>query len=1043
MTDTEQEEEPVSQPEQEPAAAEEEQDKIKPVIYIGLVLLALFSLGCYDVFFRADPNRCSMTYMFELPQYIDISLPAEVNASFPKYRMVVYGEGEGKHITRLRKQKLTGVPVLFIPGNAGSYKQVRSLASVALRKAIDDTDYHQHFDFFSVDFGEELSGLYGGTLEQQTQFVCHCIRRILALYTKQQAPPTSVVLVGHSMGGLLAKAVFTQPELLPGPAAVRVIISLAAPHSPALLLDSHIESFYQGLSQVKLPEEVSVVSVGGGARDWQVRSGLAADPSAADLAVVTEAVPGVWASTDHQCIVWCKQLVLAITRALFDLVEPASGQVSEDLVYRSAVLRHHLKEPRVTSKQYREREVGAAVVVDRDGYWADILKRQFTVEKGEVTCEQYSSWRVEEAGSSSPHTKMTVEAVGLAGEDWLLGCRKAGTNRNTQVCLEAVSLADKAELLPGRGKRRTATLDLPWLAQQGYSHVLVHTARGSKHSLVHFDNWEPRERELSYTVPKWINFWRPLTVLEKTASGAVYYNVSLGGLEQVWQAYTVTARPTQCAAPTNAHYGLARLVTPWSGEVVYTLLGRQGDNTTTNSLLARMMTARPPNNTELQFVELWLDPACRYSITVQPSLPAIMGQMVRFFSPMLLSCSAAVAILVLAFQLRRIDTDLFCRSTLFTLATVVSPINVVLPSRLLAYLLGYVSVQTDIRSLQEAGLDFGVLPIMMFFTSLACVLLLSCGLWVAVLLGGSIAHRAVLAWATRLAPHEVLAEVAVSSLARLPALLASVLLAVALSTCGALALCLGCLAFLLKLFQLYQDYLQSMVKRAVGLRDQDDPSLLLAVHFQTSLAVLWLLGTLLHLPTLLTWLQYPALGIPADPSLPHAICMSACLAVLWQNDGRPRVQRKFHAYLAIILHGAAIFIATFATVSLYRVSWAVSASFLAVALHQLVSPDRDPLTKEEEEVEEESELGEVAEVAVDAADSDSGEQRSGDDKLQVSEDLHNSESEYEYEYKLKLVKRKVKQTGQETDSCVTDTGLGTDDEQETSEAADNVLEELH
>ena len=58
------------------------------------------------------------------------------------------------------------------------------------------------------------------------------------------------------------------------------------------------------------------------------------------------------------------------------------------------------------------------------------------MEKGEVTCEQYSSWRLEEVGSSSPHTKMTVEAVGLAGEDWLLGCRQAGTNRNTQVCSE-------------------------------------------------------------------------------------------------------------------------------------------------------------------------------------------------------------------------------------------------------------------------------------------------------------------------------------------------------------------------------------------------------------------------------------------------------------------------------------------------------------------------------------------------------------------------------------------------------------------------------
>ena len=49
------------------------------------------------------------------------------------------------------------------------------------------------------------------------------------------------------------------------------------------------------------------------------------------------------------------------------MVEPATRQVSEDRDYRSPVLRHHLKELRVTSKQYREREVGADVVVDRDG----------------------------------------------------------------------------------------------------------------------------------------------------------------------------------------------------------------------------------------------------------------------------------------------------------------------------------------------------------------------------------------------------------------------------------------------------------------------------------------------------------------------------------------------------------------------------------------------------------------------------------------------------------------------------------------------------
>ena len=47
-----------------------------------------------------------------------------------------------------------------------TFSQVRSLASVALRKAIEESEYEVHFDFFSVDFNEEFSALYGGSLSR-------------------------------------------------------------------------------------------------------------------------------------------------------------------------------------------------------------------------------------------------------------------------------------------------------------------------------------------------------------------------------------------------------------------------------------------------------------------------------------------------------------------------------------------------------------------------------------------------------------------------------------------------------------------------------------------------------------------------------------------------------------------------------------------------------------------------------------------------------------------------------------------------------------
>ena len=170
------------------------------------------------------------------------------------------------------------------------------------------------------------------------------------------------------------------------------------------------------------------------------------------------------------------------------------------------------------------------------------------------------------------------------------------------------------------------------------------------------------------------------------------------------------------------------------------------------------------------------------------------------------------------------------------------------------------------------------------------------------------------------------------------------------ATCGSLALCLGCFCYFLKLFKMYQEYLECLVKRAVGLRDEDDPSLLLGVHFQFTLALLWLMSTLLNIPTLLSWTRNlrHGLPLPADPSLIHAVILCGSLSILWQNEGKPKVEKKYFSAMAIILQGLAIFIGTFAMVTVYRLSFAISAVFVVVTTHQLVSPNRE---QEEQEID--------------------------------------------------------------------------------------------
>ena len=44
---------------------------------------------------------------------------------------------------------------------------------------------------------------------------------------------------------------------------------------------------------------------------------------------------------------------------------------------------------------------------------------------------------------------------------------------------------------------------------------------------VNIDLYDPRERQVVYTVPKWISFWRSYPVIKTTLPGAVHYNISL------------------------------------------------------------------------------------------------------------------------------------------------------------------------------------------------------------------------------------------------------------------------------------------------------------------------------------------------------------------------------------------------------------------------------------------------------------------------------------------------------------------------------------
>ncbi|CAI5982727.1 unnamed protein product [Closterium sp. NIES-64] len=197
------------------------------------------------------------------------------------YNLFLYREGRawgGSSSEEEEKKSLCGtVPVLFIPGNAGCYKQVRSLASVSHHiyhashaqhesrnsppcfacsdepdtepltpaKPAADSDgkkesgeargeaaagtwkggrgsaaYPSRLVWFFVDLREHLSALHSALLHKQAAFVAAAVTQaafvaaaviqILSLYrfscASTPTPPPPVLLVGHSMAGIVALA---------------------------------------------------------------------------------------------------------------------------------------------------------------------------------------------------------------------------------------------------------------------------------------------------------------------------------------------------------------------------------------------------------------------------------------------------------------------------------------------------------------------------------------------------------------------------------------------------------------------------------------------------------------------------------------------------------------------------------------------------------------------------------------------------------------------------------------------------------------------
>lgn len=224
------------------------------------------------------------------------------------------------------------------------------------------------FDFFAVDNHEELSAFSGRAILRQAEYVNDAIRFILSRYEHlqdyNQPLPKAVILLGHSMGGVVARTAMTLPNYIPG--SINTIITLSTPHlDPPAPFDWLMWDIYRDVNRfwrlqthsrenLDLLRNVSIVSLGGGNLDRMISSDLVdLEPilypdgkiprnishGPIGFTIFTSSVPKVWSPADHRQMVWCNQIVYAVANALYQISNVTDESKTIPLLQRLTALR--------------------------------------------------------------------------------------------------------------------------------------------------------------------------------------------------------------------------------------------------------------------------------------------------------------------------------------------------------------------------------------------------------------------------------------------------------------------------------------------------------------------------------------------------------------------------------------------------------------------------------------------------------------------------------------------------------------------------------
>lgn len=256
------------------------------------------------------------------------------------------------------------------------------------------------------------------------------------------------------------------------------------------------------------------------------------------------------------------------------------------------------------------------------------------------------------------------------------------------------------------------------------------------------------------------------------------------GLDETHQALELEIKPKFC----TKHRTLAKTCVPWT--IGFDRFHKFSDN---EKLIIWTPKSRPVNYNTTQnpiAVELYLDSDCRYTISIRQSFSQMLARIVQQFSHWLPAHFVAVICLALKHQISVTPKgeDFKCGTFHKALATC-TPFFIITVSRLFFKFILMMKIFPKPETLPTSL----TVSIVIHGTALAIIFILTGFMWAGIMFCASIAHK--LLFRVVHLPIPVISDAVISIIEKFPASVAALLVSLVYTSCGGIALVVGCIVY--------------------------------------------------------------------------------------------------------------------------------------------------------------------------------------------------------------------------------------------------------